>query len=123
MNKAGNWGRGGDVNSADLAGGTRGVSTRRGLLRAAGSLGAVGWGGGLGGLAGLATLGAAASAQAAEFGSQPIKLVVPFPPGGSTDALARLFALQLGKQLKATTLVENAPGATGTPGAQNDDTA
>lgn len=118
MNKAGNWRRGGDVNSADLAGGTRGVSTRRGLLRAAGALGAVGWGGGLGGLAGLATLGAAASAQAAEFGSQPIKLVVPFPPGGSTDALARLFALQLGKQLKATTLVENAPGATGTLGAQ-----
>ncbi len=69
-------------------------------------------------MAGLAALGAAAPAQAAEFGSQPIKLVVPFPPGGATDSLGRLFGMLLGKQLSMTTLVENVPGATGTLGAQ-----
>ena len=117
MSNAGNGVRPlGDVGgSADRVIDAQGTTTRRGLLRAAGSLGALGWGSAIGG---LAALGAAAPARAAEFGSQPIKLVVPFSPGGSTDALARLFALQLGKQLKATALVENAPGATGTIGVQ-----
>ncbi|WP_157667640.1 tripartite tricarboxylate transporter substrate binding protein [Comamonas serinivorans] len=61
---------------------------------------------------------AALPSWASDSGSQPIRVVVPFAAGGSTDALARLFALHLGKHLKAVTLVENAPGASGTLGVQ-----
>lgn len=57
---------------------------------------------------GLAT--GAASAQAA-FPSRTVKIIVAFPPGGLTDAYARLYAEQLSTQLGGTTLVENKPGA------------
>ena len=40
-----------------------------------------------------------------------IKLVVPYPPGGSTDQLARQVASALGQRLKTTVIVENRPGA------------
>lgn len=55
-------------------------------------------------------------AQAA-FGDKPIKLVVPFPPGGGTDVMGRLLARALGEELKATVIVDNVPGATGTLGS------
>jgi tripartite-type tricarboxylate transporter receptor subunit TctC len=61
----------------------------------------------------LAPRGAKAAAFA---GPQPIRLIVPFPAGGSTDVVARLFALGLGQQLKTTVYVENIAGATGTVG-------
>ncbi len=48
---------------------------------------------------------------------QTITLVVPFPPGGSTDALARLVQPSLQQQLGATVLVENKAGAVGSFGA------
>jgi tripartite-type tricarboxylate transporter receptor subunit TctC len=51
------------------------------------------------------------------YPSKPIKLVVPFGPGGSADMLARVLAEGLGAALKKTVVVENKPGATGTIGA------
>ncbi|WP_442863136.1 Bug family tripartite tricarboxylate transporter substrate binding protein [Calidifontimicrobium sp. SYSU G02091] len=50
-------------------------------------------------------------------GSQPVTLIVPFPPGGSTDLIARTLQPKLQEQLGGTWIVENRAGATGTVGA------
>ncbi len=50
--------------------------------------------------------------------TQPIKLIVPYPPGGATDILARTFAPKLGENWKIQVVVENRAGAGGTIGAQ-----
>jgi tripartite-type tricarboxylate transporter receptor subunit TctC len=64
------------------------------------------------------TLGAAAAfAQADTFPNKPITLVVPFPPGGTTDVLARALADKLGPALGQTVIVESKPGAGATLGA------
>jgi tripartite-type tricarboxylate transporter receptor subunit TctC len=55
-----------------------------------------------------ALLSAPASAQIAD--GRPIKLVVPYLPGGVTDVMARQFAMVLGEKLKQQVLVENKPG-------------
>ena len=60
---------------------------------------------------------AALCAQAAGYPERPVTLVVPFPPGGSTDMVARLLAKEMGDILHGTFVVENKPGATGTIGA------
>ena len=52
-----------------------------------------------------------ALAQDAKFPSKTIRIVVPFPPGGLTDAYARLYGEQLSQQLGATVQVENKSGA------------
>ena len=57
----------------------------------------------------------AASAQA--FPAKPVKLVVPFPPGGSLDNIGRLLALKLTEMWGQTVVVENRPGAGGNVGA------
>jgi tripartite-type tricarboxylate transporter receptor subunit TctC len=57
-------------------------------------------------------------ANAAEYPARPIKVVVPYPPGGPTDILGRVVADFLGKDLKQSTLVENKPGAQGAIGAE-----
>lgn len=44
---------------------------------------------------------------------QPLTIIVPFPPGGDTDILARLFALKYSERTGRTTIVENKPGAAG----------
>lgn len=62
---------------------------------------------------GLASFGALAQTAAS---SQPIKLVVPFPPGGGTDVLARMLADKLRPQLNQTVVIDNRPGATGNIG-------
>ncbi|WP_369661117.1 Bug family tripartite tricarboxylate transporter substrate binding protein [Variovorax sp. V15] len=59
---------------------------------------------------------AGASAQAA-FPERPITLVVPYAPGGSADALARVLAVRVGMKLGTSVIVDNRPGASGTIGA------
>ena len=55
-------------------------------------------------------------AAAQDWPDQTIKVMVPFPPGGSTDIIGRMVAEQLQKHLGKTVIVENMPGATGTIG-------
>src|ERR1051325_10076594 len=61
---------------------------------------------------------APAMAQAQPYPNRPIKLIVPFAPGGPADTLARLAAQRLASGLKATIVPDNRPGAGGTLGAK-----
>ncbi len=54
-----------------------------------------------------------AHAQNTDYPNKPIKLVVPFPVGGSSDAMGRMIADRLGPLLKQTVIVENKAGAGG----------
>ncbi|MGE8633167.1 MAG: Bug family tripartite tricarboxylate transporter substrate binding protein [Achromobacter piechaudii] len=56
-------------------------------------------------------------AAADTYPSKPITMVVPFPPGGSTDVIGRLFAAKLGARLGQTVVIENKPGANTSIGA------
>jgi tripartite-type tricarboxylate transporter receptor subunit TctC len=66
------------------------------------------------GLAATAVLPGTAGAQA--WPSKPITLIVPFPPGGGTDAFARPLSAQLTKQLGRQVIIDNRGGAGGTVG-------
>ncbi len=64
----------------------------------------------------VATFAVAAQAFAQDWPAKPVKFIVPFPPGGSVDPLARLAGAKLGEALKQQFVVENRPGAGGSIG-------
>lgn len=78
------------------------MTTRRHLLQASGA-------------AAIAHL--AAPALAATWPSRPLRIIVPFAPGGTSDTIARLISKPLGDALGSTVIVENKTGANGAIGA------
>jgi tripartite-type tricarboxylate transporter receptor subunit TctC len=86
-----------------MATGKHGALHRRGFLQAG---------------AAVAMAGAApARAQAPDWPKQSLRFVVPFPPGGSTDPVARIIAAKLTESLGWNIIVDNKPGGTGVVGA------
>lgn len=78
-------------------------TTRRSLLAASTALA-------------LSVTGSVLAQPQPAFPSQPIKVIVPYPPGGATDILARMMAQKLGEAWSVNLVVENKPGAGGTIG-------
>ena len=70
------------------------------------------------GLGALALLAAPTVGRAQAWPSGPVRIVVPFPPGGSVDAIARLLQPQLQAELGVPVIIDNKPGASGALGAQ-----
>lgn len=87
---------------------TRFTSTRRSLLAAAAALAT-------GGVA--AQTAAPAEPGSAHFAGKTIKIVVPYPAGGTSDVPARLLAPKMAELLSTNVIVENKPGATGNLGS------
>lgn len=70
----------------------------------------------------LQILGAGASlapiaSWSQSYPSRPIKVIIPFPPGGPTDVLGRIVAQKLGERLGQNVVIDNKPGASGMIGA------
>ena len=66
----------------------------------------------------LAALLGLPAAQAQDYPSRPLRIVVPFSPGGAVDGPMRAIAEQLGRRLKQQVIIENRPGAGATIGSE-----
>jgi tripartite-type tricarboxylate transporter receptor subunit TctC len=66
----------------------------------------------------LALAAPGAFAQGPAYPAKPITMIVPFPPGGPTDLVARVLAQKIGEQMGQSILVDNRAGANGNIGAQ-----
>jgi tripartite-type tricarboxylate transporter receptor subunit TctC len=64
-------------------------------------------------LAALGTAASGAAAQPADRGAKPLRILVGFPPGGTSDSLARVVATAIAPDLGRPVIVENKPGANG----------
>lgn len=69
-------------------------------------------------LAALTLAGGPASLHAQTWPERPIKMIVPFPPGGGADNAARFFGEKLGAALGQPVVIDNRPGASGNIGAE-----
>ena len=61
---------------------------------------------------------AAGAAHAQNFPSKPIRMIVPFTPGGSTDVIARVIAQKIGETMGVQVIIDNRPGAGGNIGVE-----
>jgi len=59
------------------------------------------------------TLAVSAHAAAADYPTRPIRMIIPFPPGGTLDIVGRMLAEKLGRQMGQSIVVENRPGGNG----------
>jgi tripartite-type tricarboxylate transporter receptor subunit TctC len=66
----------------------------------------------------LACLPLASHAQTPNWAAKPIRLVVPFAPGGTTDIVARMIGQRLGPMLGTQVVIDNKPGANGIMGSE-----
>jgi tripartite-type tricarboxylate transporter receptor subunit TctC len=71
-----------------------------------------------GALAALAVLASSPEALAQTYPTKPIRLILPFPPGGPTDIAGRAIAQKLSEQLGQTVIADNRPGATSNIGLE-----
>ena len=65
-----------------------------------------------------ASIFAMGAVAAADYPTKPIRMIVPWPPGGGTDVFARLIGQKLSERLGYTIIVDNRPGAAGNIGAE-----
>ncbi|HEX7198900.1 MAG TPA: tripartite tricarboxylate transporter substrate-binding protein, partial [Dongiaceae bacterium] len=65
-----------------------------------------------------ALLALSAPVAAQDYPTKPIRLIIPFPPGGSNDVVGRMIALQLGERLGRQVIVDNRGGAGGIIGTE-----
>ncbi len=69
-------------------------------------------------IAAIALLAVAFGAGAQSYPVKPVRIVVPYPPGGGNDLLARMTAQKLGEKWKQTLVIDNRGGASGMIGAE-----